>query len=288
MSKGSAGFLQKFLEAHPEAPDYMNHPSANFANYEHAIPLRYRQHASFADAIIQKQKPAASFRQYEREMQKAILIMERENRWLVSHAERFRLRGAHTLEFTGLTNRYFLHTSSLGNFKEIAKSFRKHWGIAAQVINTLPENWGSYSIGAAIGAHPESHLALQVWDGSGIVLGQVGGLIHATKKGLLFRITNIQGKDLKNPGPFWRVWEPGRDPYRELNRALGENWRVFLAKRLAALAKSKGMEVIGDPPRKFEGVENAPSPSQFRRLERQYRQTFRKAGIKFSGEETSK
>ena len=64
-----------------------------------------------------------------------------------------------------------------------------------------------------------------------------------------------------------------------LSRQVGENWRVWLVKRIKRVAATSKVRIAGSLPPLFFLIGAGASPQAYKRYVRQYKQTFRKAGI---------
>lgn len=143
---------------------------------------------------------------------------------------------------------------------------------------------GKFSFVPEFFSHDESPFALDVQLGRGRRhdadrrIASAGFRLLHSKDGVTLSINNIQGVDgrrrsLKSLNRFLAASEgmPARD-----SKSL---WRVHIVKNLMAHADRHGFNVQGELPERstLVGVENAEG--EFRRLVRQYAQTFRKAGL---------
>jgi len=113
--------------------------------------------------------------------------------------------------------------------------------------------------------HVDAPIQMQFLAPNEKVVATAGFFVQAGKPKEL-QITNLQGKD-------------GHEALlKDLSRELGENWRVWAAKRFKRIAESKKMGVVGVLPRYFSTL-LGDDVFKWKRRVRQYRQTFRKAGI---------
>ncbi len=100
-----------------------------------------------------------------------------------------------------------------------------------------------------------------------------------------FRLNNIQGVKLYRPNGESDESYNERNAkhtrkYEDISKALGENWRVAMVRKLAQMADEKNTRVIGELPALF-GIGGLPlaDKSEYARQIRQYKQTYRKVGF---------
>ena len=112
------------------------------------------------------------------------------------------------------------------------------------------------------------------------IVGSIGGYVFFENGKPAIRITNIQGAvraSIKKLMPGSNQKE-----LAALTQLLGENWRVYFTKKIAEVAKKIGYPVIGEIPQR--AIFLGSMISNYKRAQRQYKQTYRKAGFEPSGE----
>ncbi|MFA6269176.1 MAG: hypothetical protein WCW13_03175 [archaeon] len=116
--------------------------------------------------------------------------------------------------------------------------------------------------------HPECPIQFTIWSPDKQErLATVGFYVQAEGDNIKLVINNIQG--IKNK----------QNQLELLSTQLGENWRVAIAKKIKRIAGIKKVQVAGALPAIQGFLVPGSSPEGYRRQLRQYRQTFRKAGI---------
>ncbi len=165
--------------------------------------------------------------------------------------------------------------------KDIARSFDLHARIEDVLTKKEPEKVGDFTLGFCAHAHlgGDAPLAIEVKNAKGCRIATVGGYFHYTGTTPTIRITNVQGAN--GPVPGSEAHRKHQEQYRKLSEALGENWRVHLVKRVVNYAKERDWRVVGEMPGRFLMM-CAPlaSDGEYARQIRQYKQTYRKAGLK--------
>ncbi len=164
------------------------------------------------------------------------------------------------------------------SFNEQIKSFRLFSSFAPKWASSKPIRKGDFVISKTFLLHEESPLCFAIRTKDGKPVASVGGFIAFQSGQPVIHLTNIQGatKSKRESNP--------REIHEKLKEALGENWRVFLARQIAQYAGKKGKCVIGSLPPRFyamgpKGKIALASDKEFLRQIRQYRQTYRKAGL---------
>lgn len=131
---------------------------------------------------------------------------------------------------------------------------------------------GNVSIKPEFFVHVEAPFALSIYHGDKQVATGGFHLVDAPdgRKPVL-SINNLQGAK----GEFSIL--------KELSGKLGENWRLFVARKLVEHAFQQGLPVQGELPRRFYRDAEFPSKAQYRRQVRQYEQAYRKLGFRKEG-----
>lgn len=127
---------------------------------------------------------------------------------------------------------------------------------------------GEFVVKPALLSHFETPLLLEILNLNGERVATLGFLLYHKKGKLTVRITNIQGVK-------------GRvEDIEKLNKAIGENWRVFFLKRFLEKAQVKKIVVEGKLPGLYGHIFPGAAPKEHKRQIRQYTQTYKKAGMK--------
>lgn len=178
--------------------------------------------------------------------------------------------------FWSLENSSLKFDKQLNSYR-LASRFLREW----VTYPTIDYPWGH--VRYSLCSHPESPFSIELFSKDGTRLGTIGGTVFINpQKKVVVQLTNIQGKSLKAKelehligNERQEALQLHAEKYAELNRAIGENWRVFFVKKVIELAKRKGYRVEGIVSEFIE-----PMISSRKRLERQYKQTYQKAGLK--------
>lgn len=175
-----------------------------------------------------------------------------------------------------VVTKYFENIGLTGlPFEQQVKSFRLYAKFLPQWIKTEPRKIGRFIAVHDIHQHIETPLCLTIRLHGGKRIATIGGYIYFEKNRPAIRITNIQGIQ-KILGV---ATEKDRQEIEELNRTLGENWRIFFAKEIASIAEKKGITLFGEIPQKFGLLAGISGEKEYKRQKRQYKQTYRKAGF---------
>ena len=185
---------------------------------------------------------------------------------------------------------FFNYTYDLGlSFRDQVRSFKLNARFIPAWLKSMPKKIGNFTVHYEIWKHPETPLTIEIRNQEGKRVATIGGLLYYEGKQPTIRVTNIQGD------PVRKAYEEGRRlfkekktkelerfaqaKYAELSRPLGENWRVFFLKEVMAVAKSKGMPVVAELPRRYSHIVPLSTDKEYKRQIRQSKQTYRKAGL---------
>ncbi len=241
------------------------------------------EHAQTMAQVIFGRKPRISYEQFERRMLHGITKLDDAYGWLVDHLNKNHIHTYGQSNSLALTHKYFIMTTGLGmRFRDQLASFKAHWRASAKLLKTPPSTTNEYRLVPEISNHPETHISLSLYDPEHNSLGEVGGIIHLQDGKPLLRVTNVQGLNLKKHRRRVSATFRGKDPFKTANKALGQNWRVLTAAALRRLVAEHGIRIVGDMPVRFANVAGKLDEKGYQRVVRQYKQTYRKAGIKIS------
>jgi len=115
--------------------------------------------------------------------------------------------------------------------------------------------------------HPESVIQYSVLEGRRRI-ATFGFYAKAAQDRIELHISNIQGSSGLSDGE--------ESPLTTLSARLGENWRVHIARSLREFGERNGMNVVGDL---IERDRTRASPGEYKRQLRQYKNTYKRAGI---------
>ncbi|MCX6804376.1 MAG: hypothetical protein NTY48_07480 [Candidatus Diapherotrites archaeon] len=140
---------------------------------------------------------------------------------------------------------------------------------------------GKYVLSHNTIVHDEMPLALCLSKQDGQIMATIGGYLYFDGNRPAICITNVQGtkpemKDGEELKAFERRTKLHGEEYPKINTFLKENWRVWFVREVTKIGKSKGLVITG----RIDLSPHGKSKREYKRLQRQYRQTFRKAGFK--------
>ncbi len=242
------------------------------AHLEGTSSLAALSHAVAYAAILDREG-TSSPADFSKKLERGVREMARLSDWL---GKRLSTAGI-TAHPPDLVNQYFELTARYGQSLAMkTSSFTFHARRAIRWLKMPPTRAGSFGIHNELGLHEESPLNWVVRTPEGLAIATIGGLLKNSQAGHELVVTNIEGKAV---GEAPRTVDGHPIVYEELNEAFGENWRVALLRRAAALAKKKGWRLRVEMPMRFGG-ETRASAGEYRRQVRQYQQTCRKAGLR--------
>lgn len=154
------------------------------------------------------------------------------------------------------------------------KKMRECWlnaRFAAKWADGKPKQIGEFIARPTTLAHVETPLSVEIFNKEGHRIASIGYLLYHKNGILRALITNIQGV------------KGTRKDLEKLNGTLGENWRVNLVKQFVEKAARKKIIIEGKLPPLYGAIIPASSPKEHKRQIRQYRQTYRKAGLRKFG-----
>ncbi|MDD5162600.1 MAG: hypothetical protein PHD95_00120 [Candidatus ainarchaeum sp.] len=115
--------------------------------------------------------------------------------------------------------------------------------------------------------HVECPIQLGIQDNNQHRIATIGFFLQSQGGKLELHINHIQGERKR------------QNELKLFSEQVGENWRVWVAKRLKRIAERKKAKPVGVLPSLFFLFGACSSPGEYKRQVRQYLQTFRKAGI---------
>lgn len=186
---------------------------------------------------------------------------------LVLDYKKYRLRDSHTSNRQPVTaplfvTNFFEFPRKHMTFDQQVKALRMNLRFAGHWTRQGERKVGSFSVRPWLNWHPEAPLSYLLSDHYGVI-ASIGGYVYKKAGKTVIRITNIQGMRGKQLA------------LKRFKGEHGENWRVFLLKRAAEYARKKGAGLEGELPQRYGGT----SREEFKRQQKQYIQTFKKAGL---------
>lgn len=172
---------------------------------------------------------------------------------------------------------YFFAVQPLSEpFSEQVRSFRLNAKFLGKWLRQKPQKIGDFEIHNSFGGYWDAPLTLEVKTPEGQTIATIGGYLYYNGKKPEVRVNNFQGTTTAWSGVSK---EKLLELYEKLNKQLGENWRVFFAKRAAAASKIKNLNIVGEFPQRFAHT----ADSEYKRQIRQYKQTYHKSKIPLVG-----
>jgi len=243
------------------------------------LGINFLQATTFAQSCFHQifvEKPNISQKEFDQQMLRRIPVLHKLSLSLESLLGRVRPKDKKAAYF--FVSDFFESQPDYKfmDFGEQVKSFRLNMRFLPAWLAARPVQIGDYIFENIIGGeHPEALFCVKVKTEKGELIATIGGHLYYHKGKTGIRITNIQGVKKHSQ----ESTESHLLKYTRLTEQLKENWRVYFVKQILKTAKNK-RAIIGELPFEFALIGPTATKSEFRRQVRQYRQTYKKAGLK--------